>query len=334
MMMKIPFNELEEKIFDVFLNESVSEEKAKTLSLIMAQSTLDGVNSHGINRLPLLIEYVRRGVIKINAEPQIENEQNVFAQINGNYNFGILNALFATNKSMELAGKNGIGFVTLKHTNHWHRAGTYGWHAAEKGFILICWTNTIQIVPPHGSSKELIGNNPFVIAIPREEGHLVLDMATSQFSYGKVATYARTGKKLEVNGGYDKDGNLTNDAKLIREGGRHLPIGFWKGSALTIMLDLFAATLAGGKTSKRMGNGETMDTGASQIFIAIDPKKFGDETFQQNLINETLKQFENENEISESDIRYPGQETLKRRKENMKYGIPVEKEIWEKVNSL
>lgn len=105
---------------------------------------------------------------------------------------------------MEIASKNGIGLVSIKNTNHWLRAGSYGWIAVDNGFILIAWTNTIPIILPYGSSENLIGNNPLVIAVPRKKGHLVLDMAVSQYSYGTIASYVRQGKELPEFGGYDK----------------------------------------------------------------------------------------------------------------------------------
>jgi LDH2 family malate/lactate/ureidoglycolate dehydrogenase len=45
--------------------------------------------------------------------------------------------------------------------------------------------------------------------------------------------------------------NLTNDLPLDAgsETKRALPIGFWKGSGLTIVLDMIAAALAGGQTT-------------------------------------------------------------------------------------
>ncbi len=143
--------------------------------------------------------------------------------------------------------------VWLKNTNHWLRAGSYGWIAVDNGFILIAWTNTIPIIPPYGSSENLIGNNPLVIAVPRKKGHLVLDMAVSQYSYGTIASYVRQGKELPEFGGYDEEGNLTKDAAEIRNGGKNMPIGFWKGSGLSIVLDIVAAILSGGKTTYDLG---------------------------------------------------------------------------------
>lgn len=134
----ITFEELLKTMLDILLLNGVEFYKAEKVAETLANSTLDGVNSHGVNRLPLLIEYIRRGYVSINVEPVIINASNSFCQVDGKFGLGILNAQFCTNKAIEIASENGVGLVSIKNTNHWHRAGSYGWQAANKGFILIC----------------------------------------------------------------------------------------------------------------------------------------------------------------------------------------------------
>ena len=326
----VPIKKLLDTICEILILNGLEGDKAKKVADTLANSTLDGINSHGVNRFPLLLEYIQKGYVSIDVEPEILNSNSSFCQVDGKFGLGILNAHFCTNKAIEIATTNGIGLVSLKNTNHWHRAGSYGWEAANRGFILIAWTNTIPIVPPYGSKENLIGNNPLVIAIPRKNNeHVVLDMSISQYSYGSIANHDRQKKELSEYGGYDASGNLTKNASEIRNGGRHMPIGYWKGSALTIVLDFVAAILSGGKTTNDLGKNGDVDTGMSQVYIAIDPKKFGDTNFQQNLINDTLNNFKVHSD--EDAIKYPGEGVYKRRKENLKNGIPIEKEIWDTI---
>ncbi len=123
-------------------------------------------------------------------------------------------------QAIALAREHGIGCVALANTNHWMRGGTYGWQAADAGAIGICWTNTLPNMPPWGSSQPRLGNNPFVIAVPRPAGHLVLDMSLSQFSFGALESYRRRGEALPVTGGFDAAGELTRDAAAIEASGR------------------------------------------------------------------------------------------------------------------
>ncbi len=246
---KVLFNTLEK----LFVQENVMPDKAKLLAKILSDSSLDGYQSHGVNRVRMIINYLRDGTIKPDNNLSLIHDGKTFKQFDGNFGLGPNNAWQCTSEAIEIAKKYNIGLVTLRNNTHWQRAGTYGWKAADEGFIFICWTNTIPILPPFGSIKNLIGNNPFSIAIPHDKGNVVLDMSVSQFSYGKVASYARQNKELPVYGGYDENDNLTKDAGKIRIGGRHLPIGYWKGSSLAIVLDLIAAILSEGKTTKEIG---------------------------------------------------------------------------------
>ena len=184
---------------------------------------------------------------------------------------GNLNAWHSMERAIALSREHGMGCVALANTNHWMRGGSYGWQAADAGVIGICWTNTLPNLPPWGASDPRVGNNPLVIAVPRPAGHIVLDMAMSQFSYGALASYRVRGELLPVDGGFDSDGRLTRDPGAIEDSNRPLPIGFWKGSGLALMLDLLAAMLSGGKASYQIEPIPERETRVSQVFIAIDP---------------------------------------------------------------
>src|SRR6185312_8910096 len=133
-------------------------------------------------------------------------------------------------RAIDLSREHGIGCVALRNTTHWMRGGTYGWQAADAGMIGICWTNTMPNLPPWGDTVPRLGNNPLIVAVPRAGGHVVLDMAMSQFSYGALAAYRKRGELLPVDGGFDTAGNLTRDPGAIDRAQPPLPIGYWKGS--------------------------------------------------------------------------------------------------------
>ena len=104
---------------------------------------------------------------------------------------------------------HGIGCVALANTNHWMRGGSYGWQAADAGRHRDLLDQHARQLPPWGAADPRIGNNPLVIAVPRRGGHVVLDMAMSQFSVGGLASYRSRGELLPVAGGYDAAGALS-----------------------------------------------------------------------------------------------------------------------------
>ncbi len=180
--------------------------KADKCAEIFTLNSLEGVYSHGINRFPRFVEYIRKGYIRPNAEPSLINRTGSLEQWNGNLGPGPLNALFATDKAMEIASQNGIGLIAMGNTNHWMRGGTYGWKAARRGFVFIGWTNTEANMPAWGAKDFRLGNNPLVLAVPYENEAIVLDFAMSQFSYGKLEVYQLEGKQLPYPGGFNRKG--------------------------------------------------------------------------------------------------------------------------------
>ena len=334
--MRISFDEMVQTIQKAFEWAGLSSEKAYQCAKIHAETSRDGVYSHGLNRVPRFIDYIKQGWIHLEAAPDLEINLGSIEIYNGNLAPGVLNATFAMDRATEIAAQYGLGLVALNNTNHWMRGGTYGWQAAEKGFIGICWTNTESCMPSWGAMNNNIGNNPFVIAIPRKEGHVVLDMAMSLYSYGKLEVTRQKGQQLPFPGGFNQEGVLTLDPAEIELTRRILPTGYWKGSSLAIMLDLLAGILSKGKTTAaidQFGHGNSV--GLSQVFIAIDPLKMVDQSFIDQALTETIEQLRDSTAVDESgEILYPGERSLRTRKENMENGIPVDEQVWQHVQKL
>lgn len=327
--MLVFYEELQREFERILLNHNFSAVKAALCSNIFAQNSLDGVYSHGLNRFPVFLEHVKNGLVKPEAEPETISEHGALAHWDGHVAPGMYNASLAMKAATDLTKINGIGCVSLKNTNHWMRGGTYGWQAADAGCIGICFTNTIANVPPWGGKEPRLGNNPLVIAVPKDGGHLVLDMAVSQYSYGKLQEKELSNEMLPFPGGFDREGKLTNDPAIIRQTQRALPIGLWKGSGLSLMLDVLLTALTGGKSTAAItasGN----ESGVSQTFIAI---------YQPDLHQGLIRQIIAFTKTSTADesggkIYYPGEKTLITRNENRTKGIPVNEEIWESVCKL
>ena len=234
-------------------------------------------------------------------------------------------------RAIALAKINGIGCVAIKNTNHWMRAGTYGWQAAEAGLMGICFTNTIANLPPWGGIDPRLGNNPMVIAIPRKGGHVVLDMAVSQYSVGKLTQYKTRNETLPLPGGYDENGNLSTDAAAILQSARLLPVGFWKGSGLSLVIDLLVTVLSQGNSTAKVTHGGS-ESGVSQVFICIKPDN-GD--YISQLIEEIIDYTKSSRPEHEGgSIFYPGENTLRTRGRSLKEGVLVDEAVWKKVMEM
>lgn len=333
-MIRISYKEMYAQFLRVLLKVGFSQERAELCAKMFTEASCDGFYTHGLNRFPRFIEYINKGYVDIHAYPEKADGFGIIERWDGNLGPGNLNAFFCMNRAIELSHENGMGCAALRNTNHWMRAGAYGWQAAEAGCIGICWTNTTPNLPPWGSTECRLGNNPIVLSIPRKEGHIVLDMAMSMFSYGKVEASSMHDEMLPVDGGFDNDGNLTRDPKAIMNSGRPLPIGFWKGSGLSLVLDLVATILSGGNSTYRVGKLES-EYSVSQVFIAFDPTRLPEQNLIHKAVNEVLDDLHKAQPVKEDGkIYYPGERTLLTRKENLEQGIPAEQLFWEQVLSL
>jgi len=336
MSIRVPYDTVRSTVKRAFLNMGLTEEKAEKCAKIHTESSLDGVESHGLNRIPRFAEYVQKGWIDIHAEPELTGAKGAVENYDGHLGIGVLNAGFCADRVIALAKEHGIGCVALKNTTHWMRGGSYAWQMAEAGFIGISWVNTESCMPMWGSKEPGIGNNPFCMAIPREKGPIVLDMAMSQFAYGKLGVYRLAGKQLPYPGGFDKDGNLTTDPGTIEESRRIIPAGYWKGTGMAIALDLAAAAMANGKTGLDLDLEKRGScTGCCQIFIAYDPYLFGSKEEIQKKFDDRVKAADATKPDHEGGhVTCPGERTIVTRNRNRKEGIVVDEQIWEQINQL
>ncbi|XOV93185.1 MAG: 3-dehydro-L-gulonate 2-dehydrogenase [Bacteroidota bacterium] len=330
---RISPKEMEEVLFRVFTKYNFTEEKARLLAATYTESTLVGVNSHGINRVPLFLDYIENGSVFVDKEAEKVGEFGSIERWDGHQGPGIINATKCTARAIELTKQHGMGLVALRNTNHWMRGGTYARQAADAGCISILFTNTQPNMPPWGGKYSRTGNNPFLVGIPRDEGHVILDMAVSQFAFGKINDYKLQGKKLPFPAGWDENDELSNDPEKITKIERGLPIGYWKGSALSVILDMLATILSAGDSTYKISK-KAYETGISQVYLCIDPGVFHDRDLQQKLLNEIIGYTRDVEPMHPGEkIYYPGERSMLTRAQNLKEGMPVNKSVWQKVNN-
>ena len=308
-MLRVPYQDLFDAVLRVLLKLEFTPERAHLCARLFADTTRDGVYSHGLNRFPRFISMIHNGYINI-TPCRISDRFGALQRWDGNLGPGNLNAWYSMERAITLAREHGMGCVALANTNHWMRGGSYGWQAAEAGVIGICWTNTLPNLPPWGASDPRVGNNPLVIAVPRADGHVVLDMAMSQFSYGALASYRKRGELLPVDGGYDREGRLTRVPAEIEESDRPLAVGFWKGSGLALMLDLLAAMLSGGKATHEIAADPNRENGQSQVFLAFNVSSLDRTNSAARIADQVIEHFQLPRNSHQEQIRYPGYNVL------------------------
>jgi len=332
--MRVPFEVIVDTLSRVLEGTGLATDRAGLSARLFAESNRDGVESHGLNRFPRFIDTIRSGIVDVRARAVLVQSHGAIERWDGRRGPGNVNAHEAMSRAIAMAREHGIGCVALADSNHWMRGGSYGWQAAEAGVIGICWTNTMPNLPPWGSAEPRLGNNPLVIAVPRGDEPIVLDMAMSQFSFGALSGYDARGEPLPVFGGYDANGELTRDAGAIITSNRLLPIGYWKGSGLAFALDLIAATFAGGRATHQVPPEALQETGLSQVFLAFDPSSVGDADAGRRLIDDAIDFLHGSPALAGARVTYPGERTLETRRRSLAEGVPVDPQVWALVKTL
>ena len=334
-MHRIPFDELKAEFKRVLIKKGCDAATADISAQLIAETSCDGVYSHGVNRFARLVDYIDKGYIDLKAKPTLVASMGAFERWDGNLGLGNVNAKRSMERAVELAREFGIGCVALANTNHWLRGGSYGWQAADAGCVGICWTNTQPNMPAWGATDRRIGNNPFVMAVPRPGGHVVVDIAMAQYSYGQMEATAMRGEMLAVPGGFDANGESSCDPQEIAKTWRVLPIGYWKGSSLAIVLDLVASVLAGGRSTKKVGELGGDEYSVCQMFIALDASRIAGDDAIAAAINEVLDNLHASQRVAEDRaVLYPGERSLALRRTNRENGIPVEDGVWAKIKAF
>ncbi len=331
--MRVDYSEMV-SVFERVLNKyGIEGEDGKLCARLFADASRDGVYSHGLNRFPTFINFIEKGHIDVTKRAVKTLSLGSLERWDGQKGPGPLNATIAMNRAIELAKEHTVGVVGLSNTNHWMRAGNYGLMAAAADCIGIMWTNTIQNMPAWGGKDRKIGNNPIVFAVPHGDDPVLLDCAMSMFSYGKLDNLSRQGKETPVDAGYDRNGNVTRNPGEVAASMQVFPMGYWKGSGLSIVLDLIASTVAGGKSTSDVGLDP--ETEVCQFFMAIDLSRLPDRKEIDERIEHTLCDIRSSIPRDPSHpVHVPGDGTRKIREDSMKNGVLVDDEIWAKVKAM
>jgi LDH2 family malate/lactate/ureidoglycolate dehydrogenase len=237
-------------------------------------TSLRGVDSHGIARVPVYCERLRGGVLNTRPRPSVARRDGAVALVDGDHGPGQVAAVFATDLSIELAREHGAGVVSVRHSGHYGAAAFYAMRAAEAGMVAMSMTNTEPFVIPYGGAEPALGTNPICLAAPSAGGHIFnVDMATSQVAVNRIFNARDEGREIPDNWGVDERGEPTTDPAAVRSA---VPLGGYKGYGLAVLVEVLCGVLPGAGVRQGVGElysggGERQNTG--HFHLAIDPER-------------------------------------------------------------
>lgn len=262
---------------DLFRAGGLSAGAASTMAEALVDADLQGVPSHGVMQSEGYLERLRNGTISTAEVGEIVSDRDATAVIDARDIMGHLVGDQAMALAIEKAKRYGLGAVAVRRAVHFGAANRYTLQASENGCIGMAICNARSVMPAPGGAQPLVGTNPLSISIPtREEPPVVLDMATTEGSVGKLRIAARAGRKIPETWAVSADGSPTTDPEEAMKG-MLLAAGGAKGFGLALVIDLMAGLLASGAWGPTVGGMRAnmeKPVDVSHFFLAIDIEHF------------------------------------------------------------
>ena len=324
--------EIYQLAFDKLMSAGADEHNATILSTVLRNAERDGSHSHGLFRLPAYVTGLKSKKINGDARAEVNKITSSFIRVDGNRGLAPTAHDASIPVLVEAAQKTGVAIAAIHRCFHMAALWPEVEAIAEHGLAGVACTNYMPSVAPAGANKAFFGTNPIAFAWPRpSKTPIVYDMATAAMALGDVQVAARDGKKVPVGTGLDNQGQLTTDPSAIVKGGVLLPFGGYKGSGMSMMVELLTAGLTGETFSDETKERDNADGGppiGGQFLLAMSPEIIAIDDWQSHCD----LFFERMSGLPGQGVRLPGERRHKNRLSNA--ARQINSELLEKINAL
>jgi LDH2 family malate/lactate/ureidoglycolate dehydrogenase len=320
----------------IFQKHNLSKDHSKIVSSYLINAELLGAPSHGLARLKMYCDRIKKKLINVRPKIKIKKISNSISHVDADNSIGFVAADIGIKQAIKNAKKTGIGLVAVKRSGHYGLSSFYAEQAVKNNLLVFCFTNAPAALAPYGAKKSLFGTNPICFGVPTGKTPFILDASTSMINRGKIRRASKLGKKIPYGVALDKFGNITTDANKALKG-TQLPIASFKGSGLAWMVDILSGVLTGSSHS-----GKTKDPfddfsgpqNMGHLFITINPKIFMGKNFLKEMkINiSRIKRLPKAKGFS--SILYPGERKNKTYRMNINKDISIPSKILKEINKL
>jgi len=327
----VPAAELERWSAEVLQRSGLVSVDARMAAQFITLANLRGVDSHGVALLPAYVQRLQAGGINPRPNLRLVVDLPGLAVMDGDHGIGHVAAARAMEEAVARARRVGAAFVIVQHTEHFGAAAHYAMLAAQNGMVGIALANGDPTMAPWGGTTPLFGTNPIAIAVPGpEDDPVVLDMATSASSWGRIALAARRGEKIPRDWAFDRHGRPTDDPNEAIDG-LMAPLGGHKGYGLALMVDVLAGVLSGSAFAghvpfKFKEAGRPQNVGA--LFAALDIAAVMPlDTFRERMADLVRQVHASQRAPGTERILVPGERSAEVRKRREREGIPLSEDI-------
>ena len=302
--------------------------KARLVADGLVSSNLRGVDSHGIQLLPVYVEQIERGDLDPKANGHVVSESGGCLIYDGENGIGQYVSDVCCGHAVRLAKAHGMSMVTARESNHFGAAAYWGQKISQEGLIGIVMCNASPLVPPWQGKQPRLGTNPICMSVP---GPWLLDMATTTVAMNRIFKASLNGEpSIPTGWAMDADGAPTTSTATAMAG-MPMPLGGYKGAGLGMMVEILCAVLSGGAMSTEVGGIRIQGkrVRVSHMFLGIDISRFMPvEEFRRRMewLVETVKSAEPAKGYDE--VLVAGDPEWRTETERRRTGIPLGDGTW------
>jgi len=326
-------------IVRAFRAAGLPDDAARTLGDLITEADLRGSDTHGVFRMPAYCRRIKAGGVNPRPNIRIVEERASTALVDGDNAMGHLVMKFAAETAIAKAKQSGVGWVGARMSNHAGPAALYAMMPLAHDMIgLYVAVGSNNHLPPWGGLESLLGTNPIAVAVPaQDEPPVVMDMAPTVTAYGKVRLKASRGEEMPIGWMIDKEGKPLTDPKRADEG-HLLPIGDYKGYALSLIIGLLAGSLnraAVGRDifdfNKELGRA----TNTGQSIVALSVEAFAPVVEFKRGVDAFVRSLRESQRLPGVErIWLPGEQSHEKRLDRMKNGIPLPPSLKKNLDEL
>ena len=307
---------------------------AETVAVSLVHANRRAVDSHGVARVPVYSERLRAGHINRRPVPKVEREDGAVALVDADHGPGQVAGIVATDLSIELARRYGVGVVAVHRSSHYGAAGYYAIRAAEAGMIGMSTTNSEPFVIPYGGIGHALGTNPIALAAPTPDGIFDTDMATSQVAVNRIFNARDEGRPIPADWGVDAQGQPTTDPGEVFAA---VPLGGYKGYALAVLVEILSGVLSGAGVGHGVGrlyeDEHAQDVG--HFHLALDAGRLAGRERAAEALGRLLADLKAVPPAPGVDeVLVPGEPEARARAERERDGIPLPPTLWATLEEL
>jgi len=328
-----PAEALKRFAMEVFARTGMPKADAAVVADVLVWANLRGVDTHGVMRIPRYVDLIETGDMNPRPAIAVRTETPASVLIEADRAAGPVAMMRGTIEAVRKARDAGVGLALVRATTHTAALGYYTLAAAREGMAAIALAASWPNVVYHGTRAAGVSTSPISIAVPGGEP-LVLDMATSVVSMGKLNKAKRTGEPIPAGWALDKDGRPTTDPQAAQI---LLPMAGPKGSGLSLMIECITSLVAANPllAESLEGTPEGRRHRQNGFVMAIDLAQFGDpENFRREVdrLVKALKSLPVDPQAGE--ILMPGERGRRTFETRTRDGIPIPGAIHGELQAL